>query len=171
MQDQPVLATWTLILVEHVRSGRGVLAFASDWTYAWSPLLLFRSSLSLLGLSKHRPLICTWAANHFPPWSASPPPSFLLLFFLLPPSPFAVPLASCVLLSLLSHSHSYFATFLPVRLPDFSLYTPSNPTFLSLFLSKYLYGPCWLSCIYDLDLLFYCSFLCLLLSRFGLGFS
>jgi hypothetical protein len=83
MQDQPVLAPWTLILVEHVRSGRGVWTFASDWTYAWSPLLLFHSSLSLLGLTKHRPLICTWAANQFPPWSASPPKSSLLLFFLI----------------------------------------------------------------------------------------
>ena len=74
MQDQPVLAPWTLILVEHMRSGRGVWTFASDWTYAWSPLLLSHSSLSLLGLSKHRPPHLYLGSEPVPSLECFPPP-------------------------------------------------------------------------------------------------
>jgi hypothetical protein len=107
-----------------VRSGSGVWTFASNW-HGFLSLSFFRPFL--LGLSKHRPLVCTWPTNHFSRSAFQPIPIFpstpFLITSYLSLTLFIGRLASCC------HYCLILILTLPVRLPDFSLYTPFQSDF------------------------------------------
>jgi hypothetical protein len=155
MQDQPILAPWTPILVEYVRSGSGVWTFASDWTYR---MVSYPSPPFFSFLTK--------VEQASPPrlYMGHEPFPSLMCFLLL--SLFLWRLASC------HHYHPILILtlqpFCPSAFPISSIY-PSNPTSLSLSFIKYCMGPAGFRVFIDL-FFFYCSFLCLLLSLFGFGF-